>query len=125
MVKKILVLFRDKFFHWRISDMLRQNYGQYTSIENGICSFLYNSKNALDIVERFKKGGYDYLVIMGSFQMSDVFCKNGIRVLWPEWVKEDDHSKIEFYDMHARQGYRLVRFRQIKSFTNDTLEFED
>jgi len=77
--------------------------------------------DARQIVQRFRSGGFDDMVVVAPLSVIAVLCQEGIRPLWSEAAEENDPKKIEFRGARG-QGYRFVRFRRI---VRVALEFED
>lgn len=114
--KKILWMSRHTP-HRKQIEALRQMYGSDTIVEQESRPF----DDARQIAKRFREGGYDDMVIVAPLSVIAVLCNEGIKMLWSEAVEENDPSKVEFRGAR-NQGFRFVRFRNIKRVA---LEFED
>jgi hypothetical protein len=81
-----------------------------------------NSFDTADvIVQRFKRGGFDDLVVVAPLSVLDQLCQRGLKPLWSESVEESEKSKMDYRGARG-QGYRFVRFRRVKRVA---VEFED
>lgn len=113
---KILWMSRHKP-HPRQIEALREMYGNDIVVEQESRPF----NDARVIARRFKKGGFDDMVVVAPLSVIAILCNEGVKMLKAEVVEESDPAKIEFRGAHG-QGYRFVRFRRIKHVA---LEFED
>ena len=96
---------------------LRDMFGPATEVDQEARPF----DDARQIAKRFRRGGYDDMVIVAPLSVIAVLCRESIPMLWSEAVEENDPSKIEFRGAR-RQGFRFLRFRRIKRIA---IEFED
>ncbi len=115
-MKRVLWMSRHKP-HVRQIEILQNMYGKDVFIEQETRPF----DDARQIVYRYRKGGYDDMVVVAPLSVIAVLCKEGIKPLQPEVAEENDPAKIEFYGARG-QGFRFVRFRRIKELK---LEYED
>jgi len=77
--------------------------------------------DAREIAARFRRGGFDDMVVVCPLSVLDHLCRAGIRPLWSEAAEENDPRKIEFRGARG-QGFRFVRFRRVRRVA---IEFED
>lgn len=77
--------------------------------------------DARQIVQRYREGRYDDMVIVAPLSVIAIVCQEGVKPLWSESVEENDPAKIDFHGARG-QGFRFVRFRRIKHVA---LEFEN
>lgn len=77
--------------------------------------------DAREIVRRYRKDGYDDMVVVAPLSVIAVLCQEGIKPLWSEAAEENDPKKVEFRGARGK-GYRFVRFRRILELR---LVFED
>lgn len=115
-MKKVLWVSRHQP-HPRQIEALRNMYGDDVVVKEDPRPF----DNATTIADRFRRGGFDDMVIVAPLSVIQVLCKEGIRMLWSESVEESNPRKIDFYGAR-RKGFRFVRFRRIRRVA---IEFED
>lgn len=78
-------------------------------------------RSAEDIVQTYREGGFDDMVIVAPLSVIARVVDFGIRPLWSESVEEADPAKAH-YRGGGGKWFRFVRFRRIKALH---LEFED
>ncbi|MDO8512194.1 MAG: hypothetical protein Q7S57_02885 [bacterium] len=115
-MKKILWMSRHRPTARQIN-ALRQMHGADAVVEQEDRPF----DDAREIVCRYRRDGYDDMVVVAPLSVIAVLCQEGIRPLWSEATEENDPRKIEFRGARG-QGYRFVRFRRIKCVR---VEFEE
>jgi len=74
---------------------------------------------AQEIVERFRKGGYDEMVVVAPLSVLQRLTEMGVKPLWAE-MKQVPVEEAEV--VASGRGYRFVRFRRIKAVR---VEFEE
>jgi len=67
--------------------------------------------SAEDIYDRFRRGGYDEMVVVAPLSVIAKLCELGIRPLWAEMKVVHDPSEAEV--QASGRLYRFVRFRRI------------
>ena len=78
-------------------------------------------RSAEDIVQNFREGQYDDMVIVAPLSVIARVVDLGVRPLWSEAAEEPDRSRAHFQGGGGK-WFRFVRFRRIKALH---LEFED
>jgi len=113
--KKILWISRH-FIHPVEIPVLKRMFGEDLEIVQDPRPF----DSAEEIVRRFKKGGYDDIVVVAPLSVIHRMVELGVRPLWAEAKQVDDPSQAD-WGVRGRY-YRFLRFRRIRRLC---LEFED
>ena len=79
-------------------------------------------EDASDIIERFKGGGYDEIVIVAPLSVIAKLTEAGVRPLWAE-METIDEKDFNEYDS-VKVGGRVYRFKEFKRIRRVQLEFE-
>ncbi len=78
-------------------------------------------KNAEEIVDEYRHGRYDDLVVVAPYSVIARLIDLGVRPLWAD-MREVDPQSLEADLVYHNRGYRFVRFRRIKMVR---LEFDE
>lgn len=79
-------------------------------------------EDASDIIERFKGGGYDEIVVVAPLSVIAKLTEAGLRPLWAE-METIDEKDFNEYDS-VRVNGRIYRFKEFKRIRRVALEFE-
>ena len=94
--------------------VLKQKFGEIKVIQDP-----RPFSSAEDIVGRFRKGGYDDIVVVAPLSVIAKLVELGIKPLWAQM----DQVPVSESEVSAKgRGYRFNRFRRIKALY---LEFEE
>jgi len=75
---------------------------------------------AEELIEKFKKGGYDEMLIIAPLTVIKIICEAGIHPLWIQTEEVATPNEADF--TYRGKHYRFVEIRRIKGIR---IEFEE
>ncbi|MEM4407799.1 MAG: hypothetical protein QXI19_03550 [Candidatus Caldarchaeum sp.] len=116
MTKSILWLSRHQPLPAQV-DALRNHYGEVMLFQDAS-----PFASAEEILERYRRGGYDDCVVVAPLSVLQRLVELGLRPLWAEM------EKVEKYQNPATDtivGDRVFRFKRFRRVVGMKIEYED
>ena len=113
-MKRILWLSRHRPFGLQLEE-LKRLFGQVEVVYDP-----RSFDSAQEIVGRYKKGGYDEIVVVAPLSVIAKLCELGLKPLWSQMkqVETGEEADLEY----RGRRYKFERFRRIKGVK---IEFEE